>query len=342
MKTCHAFGRVSTALAVLGVGLALTASAQAQPVVLKFATALTPTNPILTDIYEPWAKRINEAAAGEFQVQVMHASFASTTQVWERTVSGVADMSINILSTTGMPFSRASITTVPGLSDNTAAGAIALWRLYATGLLADEFKDVHVINLTPVPKNGLMSKEPITKLEDLKGLKVRAIDKNTADAITSLGGTPIGIPFNEAYQALSRGVVSAAIGNAYSITAFKFGEVAKHMLSGVAFGMTPSAVVMNKDTYAKLSPKGKAIMDRFSGEMVSREMGEAHAQLEAKLMVEVRKGMTFHDLAPGEAPRWKAALEKIAEEWATRNPDGPKVLASYKKDYAAALAAKTN
>jgi TRAP-type C4-dicarboxylate transport system substrate-binding protein len=309
---------------------------------LKFATALTPTNPILTDIYEPWAKRINEAAGGEFQLQVMNATFASTTQVWERTVSGVADVSIQILATTGMPFARASVTTVPGLSDETTAGSVALWRLFANSLLADEFKDVHVLNLATVPKNGLMSKEPITRLEDLKGLKVRAIDKNTADAIQSLGGTPIGIPFSEAYQALSRGVVSAAIGNAYSITAFKFGEVAKQMLSGVAFGMTPSAVVMNKEAYAKLSPKGKAVIDRFSGEAASRELGAAHAKLEAKLMVEIRQSMTFHDLAPGEAPRWKQALEKIAEEWAGRNPDGAKVLAAYKKDYAEALAAKTN
>src|SRR4051812_15621743 len=146
------FCRSLLAAAATGVALAwATTVVSAETITLKFATALTPTNPILTDIYDPWAKRIAEASGGELQIQVLPATFASTTQVWERTVSGVADMSIQILPTTGLPFARASVTTVPGLADDTTAGAVAMWRAFASGLTAEEFKDVHVMNVTPVP-----------------------------------------------------------------------------------------------------------------------------------------------------------------------------------------------
>ncbi|HSW23277.1 MAG TPA: TRAP transporter substrate-binding protein [Burkholderiaceae bacterium] len=329
--------------AVLGqllgaAGAALALPARAQPITLKFATALPPGNPIAT-IYDPWVKAVNEAAQGEFQIQVVPGpTFASATNVWDRTVAGVADIGLIVLPQAGRPFPKSSVTLLPLGVDDCELGAAALWRLFAKGLIADEFSDVKLLHMAPVPATGLLSKAPITKLQDLKGQKIRAADKFSSDALSALGAAPIAVPFSESYQALSRGVVSAAIANPYSVTAFKLGEVAKHYTGTVSFGMVPSAVVMNKQAYDKLSAKGKAVIDRFTGEEASRLTGRGHNRLGEAIWTDIKaKGEhTFHVLPPPEVAQWQKALESVKAAWLAETPNGKAVHDSFLADYAAA------
>src|SRR6185436_287424 len=106
-----------------------------------------------------------------------------------------------------------------------AAAAVALWRLYASGLIADEYKGVRPLMLAPTPVQGLSSKRPVTTLADIKGMKIRASDRTVADIVTALGGSPISVPAGEVYQALSQGLVQASVANPFMLGPFKLKEV---------------------------------------------------------------------------------------------------------------------
>ena len=68
------------ALAMLAVCFAATSSPAQR--VLKFATTLPPSNPLVSQFFEPWAKRVNEAAGSEFQIQVVNGpTFANAVNV---------------------------------------------------------------------------------------------------------------------------------------------------------------------------------------------------------------------------------------------------------------------
>lgn len=61
----------------------------------------------------------------------------------------------------------------------------------------------------PVTNNTLWSTFPVPNIEALKGKKVRAQGR-TGDAITKLGGVPVGLKWGDIYTSAQRGIISAA------------------------------------------------------------------------------------------------------------------------------------
>ena len=77
---------------------------------------------------------------------------------------------------------------------------------------------VKLLGLWPFGPQVLFCKKPITKLADIKGMKVRVYDQSLAKFIEMVGGTPVPIGFADTHQSLSLGVVDCAITGASSAT----------------------------------------------------------------------------------------------------------------------------
>ncbi len=310
-------------------------AALAEPVSLKFATTIPPTNPLVADFFEPWAKKVNEASGGDLNIQVISGpTLANAANVWERTVNQVTDIGWGIHGAVGLPFPKSDITSLPSLVEDLTAGSIALWRLYSSGLIADEYKGVRVIGLAVTPGSLISSKKPITSLDDMKGLKVRAANRMVADVITALGGAPISVPVPEIYQSLQKGVINACVAGWTVANNFRIYEVTGEHLEGIALGEPCGFVVMNVQSYEKLSPKAKAALDKFSGEYFARELGAWFKKdaSDNRERIRAMKGQTIRTVDAKEKERWKKALEPVIQGWVGRTPNGEKVLAAYKED----------
>ncbi len=73
-----------------------------------------------------------------------------------------------------------------------------------------------------------MRKNPITKPEDLKGLKIRVQPSpTTIKMIELMGGSPTPISFGEVYTAMQQGVVDGAENNVPSRVQTRHIEIAK-------------------------------------------------------------------------------------------------------------------
>ena len=307
----------------------------AEPVTLKFATTIPPSNPIVTEVFEPWAKKVNEASNGELNIQVISGpTLANPGNVWERTVSGVADIGWGIQGAVGLPFPKTTVTSVPFVVDDLTAGSAGLWHLYEKGLIADEYRDVKVLALVTTPGSLVASKKQVVSLEDMKGLKVRAANKMVADIIGALGGAPISVSAPETYQALQRGVVTASVAGWVLVNNFKFYEVVNYYLEGVPLGEPSGFVIMNRQAYDKLSPKGKETLDRFSGEPFSRDYG-AWFKMDAgrgRQRVASLPNQHIMTLTAQEKERWKKALEPVVKDWVAKTPDGARILETYRAE----------
>ncbi len=309
--------------------------ALSQSVTLKFATTIPPSNPIVIEVFEPWAKKVNEASNGTVNIQVISGpTLANPSNVWERTVSGVTEIGFGIHGAVGLPFPKSTISSLPFVVDDLATGSIGLWRLYEKGLIADEHKDVKVLALVVTPGSLIVSKKPITSLEDMKGLKLRAANKMVADIITALGGTPIAVPAPETYQALQHGVVSGSVAGWVLVNNFKLYEVVNYHLEGVALGEPSGFVVMNRQAYDKLPPKAKEALDRFSGEPFSRDYGAWFKMDAARGRQRVASLPNQHimTLTAQEKERWKKALEPVVKDWVAKTPNGAQILETYRAE----------
>jgi tripartite ATP-independent transporter DctP family solute receptor len=99
------------------------------------------------------------------------------------------------------------------------------------------------------------SKSPMEKPEDLKGLKLRVMESNTAmNMVTSLGGSPTPIAWGELYTALQQGIVDGAENNLPSFYLSRHYEVCKYLMLDEHSAL-PDELLISTLVWNKLSPQ---------------------------------------------------------------------------------------
>ncbi len=127
---------------------------------------------------------------------------------------------------------------------------------------------VKLLGIWPFGPQVLFCKSPITKLGDVKGLKVRVYDQNLAKFVESLGGTPVPISFAETHQSLSLGVVDCAITGPSSANSAGWPEVTTHYLPiGMQIALNGYGVTLS--TWNKLKPDQQAKLQAAFNELLA-------------------------------------------------------------------------
>jgi len=114
------------------------------------------------------------------------------------------------------------------------------------------------VHWTMPPQNFWLNR-PITKLDELKGMKVRAWNPEQVEMMKVLGGSAISITSAEVIPALERKVIDGAITSALSANDWKAFEIVR---TGYMVNMTMGHQVMlvNAAELAKLAPDVKATL----------------------------------------------------------------------------------
>jgi TRAP-type transport system periplasmic protein len=194
------------------------------------------------------------------------------------------------------------------------------------------------LGVWPAGPQVLFCKKPIAKLADVKGLKVRVFDQNSAKFFQHLGATPIPLAFGEVHQSLSLGVVDCAITSALSANSASWPEVSTHMLPlGFQFAMNGYGIGLG--TWKKLNAQQQQKLqaafteldneiwkysEELSTEATNCNLGKEPCSLKKFKLVEV-------PVTPGDVaivrdamrdvslPTWSEACEKTAkgctDEW---------------------------
>jgi TRAP-type C4-dicarboxylate transport system substrate-binding protein len=129
---------------------------------------------------------------------------------------------------------------------------------------------VKLLGVWPFGPQILFCKKPITKLADVKGLKVRVYDQNLAKFIELVGGTPVPISFADTHQSLSLGVVDCAVTGPSSANSAGWPEVTTHQLP-LGFQMALNGYAITLKAWTQLKPdqqtKLKAAFDTLTEEI---------------------------------------------------------------------------
>src|SRR5690606_9565294 len=118
-------------------------------------------------------------------------------------------------------------------------------------------------------------KQPVEKLEDLKGAKIRGGSRIINDMLTSLGAEPIGMPVPAVPEALSKGVIDGTTIPWQVTISLRTSELVRnHTEFAGAHGLYSQtfAVVMNKAAYESLPDDLQAIIDEESGIAFAAQM----------------------------------------------------------------------
>jgi TRAP-type C4-dicarboxylate transport system substrate-binding protein len=307
-------------------------SVRAEEIELTFATNAQPNQSPHPEVSLPWADKINAAGKGLVHIKVVQGfSLVTPQSFYERLQNDVVQIVYGLQGSVGGVFRLTDVVRIPYLAPNGETGSVAFWRLYKSGLLDSDYKDVHVLALAMYPQAVLhLAKQPSSIL-DLSGLKIVANAKMTSDIVKKLGGTPISLLIQETYPALQRHTVDGVITGYPAMTVYKYGEVAPvHVDAKLGGGATMVAIA--KEKWNKLPPAVQALLDENSGEALSQAYGAANdAEWEAgRKAALAMKDQTIIVPTAAEDQAFQRELAPVAEDWVKDNPDGAAVLAKFR------------
>jgi TRAP-type transport system periplasmic protein len=162
---------------------------------------------------------------------------------------------------------------------------------------------------------------PVRTLDDVKGMKIRAVPNEISLAIIrGMGATPTPVPFSELFQALRQGVVDGQENPLPTIEANKLYEVQNHlMLTGHQLIMLP--LVINERAWEDLSSEQQEAVQRAAEEAEAWIPEETKRQ-EAELVDTLEKeGMTV--IGPEDGLEVEAFQDAVRAEVA-KTFEGPK------------------
>ena len=159
------------------------------------------------------------------------------------------------------------------------------------------------------------SRRPITKIDDVAGLKLRVIPNPVfVETFKTLGANPVPMAFSEVYTALESKAIDGQENPLSVITSSKLYEVQKYV-SGTNHAYTTPIVLLSKKFWDKLSPAEQKIMREAaveSREYQRRVNREQNAQAVAELKA---KGMQYNDLTAAELARMRERTRPVAERF---------------------------
>ena len=244
----YAFSRSLIAISLLAL-FSLGASA-AEKITLKLAHNLERSH-VVHQAFEEMAKEVNQLSDGNMKIRIYPSSqMGSARETMELLQNGALD-----------------------LTKGSASDLESFDNIYAIYNLPFLFNDQNHFNKDSTKEKGFFAlsayvagtrsfyaKKPITKPEDLKGLKIRVqASPTTLKMIELMGGSPTPISFGEVYTAMQQGVVDGAENNVPSWVQTRHIEIAK-VFSEDEHASIPDFLVISSKTWDKLTPGQQQIL----------------------------------------------------------------------------------
>jgi C4-dicarboxylate-binding protein DctP len=165
----------------------------------------------------------------------------------------------------------------------------------------------------------LVTKFPVTSLEDLKGRKLIAPGAIAA-RVQGIGVTAVDAGLPVFYNMLQTGVADGAVILITGVLPFKLHEVAPYITKVDLGAVFSGALAMNKNTWDRLPPHMKELF-RELGRDYAKMCADLVAKREADTWAALAKipNVKVSELPAAERAKWAAALPDIAGDWTRRN-----------------------
>lgn len=332
------FATRRTALSVLSaVALAALAStASAQTVTLRLHQMLPPQATIPAKAIVPWAQKVEAESGGRIKVQLFHAMQlgGAPPQLFDQARDGVVDITWTVLGYTPGRFPKTEVFELPFMSGSAEQSSKAIQE-YVEKYAADEFKDVKLIAVHTHGPGLFHTKQPVTGLESLRGMKIRGGSRIINNMLTKLGATPVGMPVPAVTEALSKGVIDGTTIPWEVTPALKVSEMVKnHTTFAGKEGLYTQtfAFSMNRQSYDRLPPDLKKVIDDNSGMATAALFGRAMDDGDkAGREIAVKAGNNIVALDVAETQRWRRTAAAVETDWVNevkgKGIDGAKLAA---------------
>jgi TRAP-type transport system periplasmic protein len=163
-------------------------------------------------------------------------------------------------------------------------------------------------------RNITNSKRPITKVEDIEGLKLRVIPNAiNVDWVKAVGGNPTPMAFPEVYAGLESKAIDGQENPLNVILANKFAEVQKHLvLSNHQYN--PQSVIVSKKVWDTLSGAEKKILQDAAQEAALFQRKTSRDAAAGNLAALKQAGMAVTELSAAEQAKLREKFKPVVDK----------------------------
>ena len=341
-KTCVSRRKFLAGAAVATAGAATlgfpSIAKSAGPIAMRWQSTW-PSKDIFHEYALDFAKKVNDSSGGDLKIEVLPAgsvvpAFALLDAVSKGTLDGGHGVFVYHY---GKQNALALWGSSPGFGMD--ANMQLAWHKYGGGkqLLAKIYESIgaNVVSFAYGPMATQpfgWFKKPITKLEDIKGMKFRTVGISV-DMYTMMGAAVNALPGGEIVPALDRGLLEGAeFNNASSDRLLGFPDVSKVcMLQSYHQNAESFEILFNKTKFNELPDKLKALIE-VCVEAASADMSWKAIDRYSKDYIEMqtKQNVKFYKTPDAILKKQLEVYDVIVEKKSAENPLFKEIIASQK------------
>jgi TRAP-type C4-dicarboxylate transport system substrate-binding protein len=297
--------------------------AHAQTITLRYSNFF-PAPHKNSIIAQEWCKEVEKRTNGKVKINYYPgATLTPPAQTYDSVEKGIADIGESMLGYTWGKFPLAKVADLP-LGFKTGYLATKAINAFYQKFKPKELDGTVVMFLHAFGPGLIHTRNrEVTKLEDLKGLKLKSSGMQSEIALR-LGAVPVGMPMTETYDAISKGTAEGVMCPLESMKGWKLSEVCNYTILGYGASFTSSFfVVMNKQKWNALPPDVKATIQKINEEWIEKQ-GKLwdEMDMEGKQLMQ-KSGKKIVSLSKDEDARWSKAVAPILADYVkTTNAKG--------------------
>lgn len=286
-----------------------------KPIELSFASFTSATS-AAAQISEAWLKEIERRTNGGIKFnRYWGGTLLTGKNMYEGVTGGIAHLGVNVFGYTPGRFPLWEVMDLPVGFPNTKVSNRVQWEVFKK-FNPNELAKSKVLILFNCSPCSIWSKVPIRKLEDMKGLEIRATGY-TAKMVQALGGTPVGAPQPEVYEMLQKGIVKGTWSSLDVLKSFKQADVTKYVsLNGLY--SSSFYMVMNLKAWNSLPADIQKTINDYSEEHIMTAANMWEERHKEGLQYAKDKGLEIITLPPDELVRWKKAVHPLLGDYVTK------------------------
>ncbi|MEI4485110.1 TRAP transporter substrate-binding protein [Frigidibacter sp. MR17.14] len=174
---------------------------------------------------------------------------------------------------------------------------------------------------------AFVSKVPLDKVDDLKGVKIRSPEGLIANVFAAAGANPVNLPSSEVYTSLDKGVIDAADYSVFSVNQDTgMNDIAMNPVYPGFHSLPLIEVSMNKAKWDALSPELQGKIKEAEKIFQQTQIDTLH-QRDLKAVEAAKAGgkITVHNWSDEERAKFRGIARGEWEKVATKSPMSQKV-----------------
>ncbi len=189
---------------------------------------------------------------------------------------------------------------------------------------------LRVLYMVPWPSQAFFTKKPINSVAELKGMKMRTYNAQTARLAQLMGTVPTTVQATEIPQAFSSGIIDTMFTSAPTAVTTKAWDYTKFVYDTQAW-VPKNVVFVNERSFQALPEAVRkvvleqaALAERRGWEWSQRDNDESPKVL-------VKNGMTLTAISPAFSAELKKIGDQMLDDWLKKaGPDGKKIIDAYR------------